>query len=319
MQPRPQQQQAWSSDRWQARPPLQSPFPNQQAQQPPLSHPFQTTPEWYSHEPLPSHTTTLGGAQQRPMVRPSQATMMNVSSSGLLPPSGKQPPQHVAPSLTQTPISFIQPPIQTRFTQARDTPFDLSNNIHDSRKAVSSHATVAPSEEVDDELPLLEELGIYPSDIWQRMLSVLLCRNLDEELLLQLDMSGPTVILLSLGCMLLLAGKIHFGYIYALSTCGSFGLYVLLNLMSQTEIIDLYRTLSILGYSLLPIVILAMVAPFWRLRSSVGTLVSTVAILWSTATASRFFEAALGMKQQRFLIAFPVLLFYASFVLLTIF
>eukprot|EP01054_Gregarina_sp_Poly1_P001343 Gregarina_sp_Poly_1__1342@NODE_1331_length_4357_cov_188_839860_g895_i0_p4_GENE_NODE_1331_length_4357_cov_188_839860_g895_i0NODE_1331_length_4357_cov_188_839860_g895_i0_p4_ORF_typecomplete_len143_score4_93Yip1/PF04893_17/4_4e14_NODE_1331_length_4357_cov_188_839860_g895_i039284326 len=132
-------------------------------------------------------------------------------------------------------------------------------------------------------------------------------------------MSGPTVILLSLGCMLLLAGKIHFGYIYALSTCGSFGLWTLLNLMSTTEMIDLYRTLSILGYSLLPIVILAMIAAIWPLRSTIGTGIGGLAVFWSTATASRFFEAALCMKQQRFLIAFPVLLFYASFVLLTIF
>jgi hypothetical protein len=47
------------------------------------------------------------------------------------------------------------------------------------------------------------------------------------------DLSGPIVIALSLGFLLLLAGKIHFGDIYAMFIVGNGLLYILLNFMSQ--------------------------------------------------------------------------------------
>ena len=42
-------------------------------------------------------------------------------------------------------------------------------------------------------------------------------------------------------------------------------------------------------------------------------------ILWSTHTATRFFEKALHMADQRYLIAYPVGLVYSCFVLITVF
>lgn len=42
-------------------------------------------------------------------------------------------------------------------------------------------------------------------------------------------------------------------------------------------------------------------------------------IAWCTYSATRFFEAAMHMQQQRWLIAYPTLLFYACFVLITVF
>ncbi len=47
---------------------------------------------------------------------------------------------------------------------------------------------------------------------------------------------------------------------------GCMGVYGLINLMSQTKRIDLYRAMSILGYSLLPLVFLAFIAVFISLR-----------------------------------------------------
>ena len=47
------------------------------------------------------------------------------------------------------------------------------------------------------------------------------------------DLSGPIFIALTLGCLLLLSGKVHFGDIYAMFILGNFLLYFLLNYMSQ--------------------------------------------------------------------------------------
>lgn len=47
------------------------------------------------------------------------------------------------------------------------------------------------------------------------------------------DMSGPIVIAFALGFLLLFAGKIHFGDIYAMFILGNGLLYCLLNFMSQ--------------------------------------------------------------------------------------
>ena len=89
--------------------------------------------------------------------------------------------------------------------------------------------------DVDEDLPFFEELGVNPEHILQRMKSVLLFHKIDQDLLTDMDMCGPLFIAACLGFFSLLAGKIHFGYIYGLSVTGSIGLFILLNLMSQKK------------------------------------------------------------------------------------
>lgn len=50
------------------------------------------------------------------------------------------------------------------------------------------------------------------------------------------DLSGPILIALALGCLLLFAGKLHFGDIYAMFILGTFLMYVLINFISQVQI-----------------------------------------------------------------------------------
>eukprot|EP00919_Chromeraceae_sp_WS-2016_P047084 GHVR01111648.1.p1 GENE.GHVR01111648.1~~GHVR01111648.1.p1 ORF type:complete len:264 (+),score=37.40 GHVR01111648.1:33-794(+) len=169
------------------------------------------------------------------------------------------------------------------------------------------------------ESPLLEELEINVSLITRRMKSVFTMQTIDHETMAETDLCGPLLIGLALGICMLFTGKIHFGYIYGLGIIGCVGMFMILNVMSQKDSIDLYMTLSILGYGLLPVVILAAIAVFISLRNVTGCVVAPVCVCWSTATASRFFESALNMEHQRFLVAYPVLLLYASFVLLTVF
>jgi hypothetical protein len=50
-----------------------------------------------------------------------------------------------------------------------------------------------------------------------------------------------------------------------------------------------------------------------------GGLLTLAAVLWCAQSSTRFFEAAMHMQGQRWLIAYPSFLIYACFALITIF
>ncbi|OLP80159.1 Protein YIPF5 [Symbiodinium microadriaticum] len=174
-------------------------------------------------------------------------------------------------------------------------------------------------DDIENEPPLLEELGINVEHILLRMQGVAFFKKLDEEILKDADLSGPLLICLTLGMALLLVGKLQFGYVYGLIAGGSFGICCLINVMSQKEGIDLYRTISILGYGLIPIVFLALFGILVSLKSTFGSIMAAVCIAWATASSSRFFAIAIHMQDQRWLVAYPVGLVYTFFTLITIF
>jgi protein YIPF5/7 len=98
-------------------------------------------------------------------------------------------------------------------------------------------------------------------------------------------------------------------------------LYLLMNLLSPERSIDIYRVCSVLGYCLLPIIGLAAINIFISVKGlgPIGFALASISILWSTHTASRFFEKALYMSEQKYLIAYPVGLVYSCFVLIAVF
>ena len=114
----------------------------------------------------------------------------------------------------------------------------------------------------------------------------------------------------------------------------------------------MYRTMSILGYCLLPIVFLAalnvvvnlryrihlfnllrhplqsmtsgiyissFLSAVFANRGAFGVAVTPLAILWCTYSATRFIERALDMQEQRWLIAYPVSLLFSCFAMITVF
>ncbi len=94
----------------------------------------------------------------------------------------------------------------------------------------------------------------------------------------------------------------------------------MINLLTKKGVyVELYSTISILGYSLLPFCSLAVGSIFLDLRNIVGVAFCLGVIAWSTITATRFFENSLDMQDQRYLIAYPIFLFYCVFTLLVIF
>lgn len=74
-----------------------------------------------------------------------------------------------------------------------------------------------------------------------------------------------------------------------------------------------------MGYSLLPFTFLALLAVFAEISGLGGGIASSLIILWSTVTATRYFEYGLDMEDKKYLIAYPITLFYFVFMLLTVF
>jgi len=175
-------------------------------------------------------------------------------------------------------------------------------------------------EGLDDEGPILEELGINLGHIAAKTRSVLHPRKagVNPEDLVDADLAGPVVFALVLGTLLLLKGKVSFGYIYGCGAVGCGGMYTVLNLMS-TRGIDISRTVSVLGYCLLPIVLLAALSVVVDLRGTVGYVLIPVGVLWCTHAAALFFVVQLQLDDQRWLVAYPVMLFYAVFALISVF
>lgn len=175
---------------------------------------------------------------------------------------------------------------------------------------------------LDGELPLLMELGVDFTRILEKTKSALFpVGTIDPVLMSDGDLTGPFVFCLLLGFLLLFAGKLHFGYVFGFGVAGCWAIYMLLNLLCPKSSIELHVVFSVLGYALLPVVLLALVAVFVTLKQGgvLAFLLVPPCVLFSTFTATRFFEATLNAREQRYLIAYPVLLFFACFALITVF
>lgn len=174
-------------------------------------------------------------------------------------------------------------------------------------------------ENYEDEPPLMEELGINFDHITQKTLAVLNpLKQTDHTIMQDTDLAGPLVFCLAFGGSLMLSGKLTFGYIYGIGVVGCLAMYTLLNLMSMTGV-SVGCIISVLGYCLLPMVILSFSSVLLSLQGMVGVVVTILAVLWCSASASKLFVSALSMDHQQPLVAYPCALVYGVFALITVF
>ncbi|CAK7900994.1 protein transport protein Yip1p [[Candida] anglica] len=172
-----------------------------------------------------------------------------------------------------------------------------------------------------NEPPLLEELGINFVHIKMKTLAVLnpFNRNINSDIMSDSDLAGPILFVLLFGTLLLLSGKIQFGYIYGVGLFGTISLHYLFKLMSDDIYIDMVRSASVIGYCLLPLVIISVLGVFVTLDNLFGYILSAIAVFWCTYSASGFFVAVLKLHNVRPLIAYPLAMFYSVFALMAIF
>ena len=210
------------------------------------------------------------------------------------------------------------------FANPTATPANLGNFASPplSGQGNSVSTSLGGEEDYDNEPPLLEELGINFEHIWNKTKLVLIPTGpINEHILDDTDLAGPLVFCFLLGMCLLLAAKVHFGYIYGFGATGCGFMYCLMNLLSPARTIDIYRVISVLGYGILPIIGLAALNIVISVKNLgiLGFIIAAICTIWSTHTATRFFEKALHMAEQKYLIAYPVGLVYTCFVLITVF
>lgn len=171
------------------------------------------------------------------------------------------------------------------------------------------------------EPPLLEELGINFQHIKGKTLMVLnpLQRDINPDIMTDSDLAGPILFVLLFGTLLLLSGKVQFGYIYGVGLFGILSLHYLFKLMSNEVQIDLTRSASIIGYCLLPLVFICALGLVMSLDSMFGYTLSGLAVSWCTYSASGLFVTVMKLHNARPLIAYPLGLFYFVFALMAIF
>lgn len=197
--------------------------------------------------------------------------------------------------------------------------------------ANASATSFSADDDFENEPPLLEELGINLDHIWLKTKAVVLPSKrlsgssalLEPSVIVEdADLAGPLAFALLLGCELLLTVKMSFGYIYGFGLFGCFSMTLILNLMSPSSPVSFWTVTSILGYSLLPVNVLAAVKIVVQNMAGQETLARLLAlgtVLWSTVASTRLLEVGCGMAEQRYLIAYPIALLYTAFVLITIF
>ena len=158
------------------------------------------------------------------------------------------------------------------------------------------------------------------------------------------DLAGPILFFVLFGTFLLFSGKVHFGYIYGLALIGSLSLHTIFSLMSpppdpNSSHIDHMshqqpqqqssshfgssltypRSASVLGYCLLPLVVISLVGVVVPMDSVPGYFLSSAAIVWCTYSSSGMFCAVGRMRSMRGLVAYPLGLFYVGFGIMCIF
>jgi len=172
-----------------------------------------------------------------------------------------------------------------------------------------------------NEPPLLEELGINFQHIKTKTLAVLnpLNKNITSDIMSDSDLAGPILFVLLFGTLMLLSGKIQFGYIYGVGLFGTISLHYLFKFMSNDIQIDLLRSASVIGYCLLPLVMVGSVGVIVSLDNLIGYIASAIAVFWCTYSASGFFVVVLNLQNVRPLIAYPLGMFYSVFALMAIF
>lgn len=149
-----------------------------------------------------------------------------------------------------------------------------------------------PYPSIEDEAPLLEELGINIPNILIKSKAVILpfsrfggnqidpvgiCRDG--------DLAGPVACLLLLGGEMVLAGKLRFGYIYVYGLAGCIAMTFVVNLICPTGAVSFWTVTSIMGYSLIPVNILALAKIFvvnLINMQQLGNVLGGLTILWST-------------------------------------
>ncbi|KAG2309178.1 hypothetical protein Bca52824_028926 [Brassica carinata] len=226
----------------------------------------------------------------------------NVQQRRFFPPSPFQPPS------SSSAIPFMS--------------FEIGSADPNGTMSSSSSSFNRGSASFEDEEPLLDELGIHPEQIWSKTRSILNPFRINQTVHRDSDLSGPIFLYLALCLFQLLAGKIQFGVILGWIVVSSIFLYAVFNMLAgRSGNLNLHTCTSLVGYCLLPVVVLSAVSLFVPQGAGVVRfVVAGVFVLWSTRVCSALVVSlADGGEEHRGLISYACFLIYCLFSLLVVF
>ncbi|GLT62650.1 hypothetical protein SLA2020_352690 [Shorea laevis] len=222
------------------------------------------------------------------------------------------------------PTAPFQPPRPSVSSTIPFMSFDIGSAAPSSASfggSISTSVATGPAS-FEEEEPLLDELGIHPDQIWRKTKSILNPFRINPVVHKDSDLSGPIFLYLSFCLFQLLAGKIQFGVILGWIVVSSIFLYVVFNMLAgRNGNLDLHTCTSVVGYCMLPVVILSSLSLFLPQGAGVARYVlAGVFVLWATRACTNLMVAlADGGEEHRGLIAYACFLIYTLFSLLVIF
>jgi hypothetical protein len=167
----------------------------------------------------------------------------------------------------------------------------------------------------------MAELGINFTQISRKMLTVVNPFRRVMHLHEDADLAGPFIFCILFGVCQILAGKLHFGVILGWTSLASLYMYMVLNLLvGRYGSLDLYHCGSLVGYSLLPMVIFSLLSIFVPGRGVLEFILAVLTVIWCTRSCTTLMiDLVPNAEEYRSLIAYPCGLIYTAFCLLVIF
>eukprot|EP00049_Salpingoeca_infusionum_P001778 m.50936 g.50936 ORF g.50936 m.50936 type:complete len:280 (-) comp11197_c1_seq1:29-868(-) len=169
-------------------------------------------------------------------------------------------------------------------------------------------------EDLDNQTPLLEELDIDVSDIVYKLRCVLLplpflgydrSRLKDNP-----DFWGPLAVVV-LYAVISLYGQFRVvSWIITFWFVGSLLVFLLGRVLGGDS--NFGQTLGVIGYSLLPLIIVGALLPIAQNIFIITDLLKVVGVLWSTYSAASLLVVE-GLEEKKLLLLYPILLLYVYF------
>eukprot|EP00038_Savillea_parva_P014502 m.11150 g.11150 ORF g.11150 m.11150 type:complete len:271 (+) comp2822_c0_seq1:88-900(+) len=164
----------------------------------------------------------------------------------------------------------------------------------------------------DMQKPLLEELDINPGDIVHKLRCILLPVNMagyDRSVVRDNpDFWGPLLVVFLYAMESLYGNWKATSWIITIWFVGSFLLFFLLRVMGGD--VSFSSTLGVLGYSLLPLALLAgFIMPLVKTVAVIDVLVKVIGIAWSTQSAGSLLVTD-NLMEKRSMLLYPIMLLY---------
>eukprot|EP00037_Helgoeca_nana_P008320 m.74099 g.74099 ORF g.74099 m.74099 type:complete len:266 (+) comp18863_c0_seq1:41-838(+) len=167
-------------------------------------------------------------------------------------------------------------------------------------------------EDSDMQKPLLEELDIDPGDILHKLRCILLPFDMggyDRSVVRDNpDFWGPLLVVFLYAMESLYGNWKATSWIITIWFVGSFLIFFLLRVMGGD--VGFSSTLGVLGYSLLPLALLAgFILPLVKTVAAADIAIKLLGMAWSTQSAGSLLVTD-SLKEKRVMLLYPIMLLY---------